>query len=133
MDYGASIVLFDGVCNLCNGTVRFLIRNDRKARLKFATLQSVEGERLLNNTGINVESLTSIVFFDDGNVYTRSAAALKIAEKLDMPWRAIVILRIIPRTVRDWIYDMIARNRYRWFGRKETCMVPSPQIMNRFL
>lgn len=126
-------MLFDGVCNLCNGTVRFLIRNDRKARLKFATLQSVEGERLLNNTGINVESLTSIVFFDDGNVYTRSAAALKIAEKLDMPWRAIVILRIIPRTVRDWIYDMIARNRYRWFGRKETCMVPSPQIMNRFL
>jgi predicted DCC family thiol-disulfide oxidoreductase YuxK len=133
MDSGNSIVLFDGVCNLCSGTVRFLIRNDRKARLKFAALQSVEGKHLLSQTGINGEPATSIVFIDNGNVYIKSAAALQIAGRLDMPWRAMVLLRIIPRALRDRIYDIIARNRYRWFGRKQTCVLPSPRIISRFL
>jgi predicted DCC family thiol-disulfide oxidoreductase YuxK len=127
------IVLFDGVCNLCNGSVQFLIRRDPGARFRFASLQSPAGERLRDELGIDRRAVDSVILVEDGRWYKESDAALRIARGLGGLWKALGILRLIPRPLRDGLYRLIARNRYRWFGKTEACWLPTPELRGRFL
>lgn len=120
------IILFDGICNLCNNTVDFIITHDRKKRFRFASLQSETGQKLKNKFNIPSET-DSIVFVHNGKFYIESEAALEITSLLPYPWKLASILKIVPRTLRDKIYRWIARNRYRWFGKRETCRLPTPE------
>jgi predicted DCC family thiol-disulfide oxidoreductase YuxK len=128
-----TILLFDGVCNLCNDAVRFIIPRDPHARIRFASLQSPAGQRCLARYGLPVNELHSVVLIDDGRVYTKSTAALRVARKLRGLWPALYLLTLLPSCWRDTAYDWVARNRYKWFGRRESCMLPSPDIKTRFL
>lgn len=128
-----SLVLFDGLCNLCNGAVNFIIDRDPGARLAFAPLQSPTGLSTLHQLGFPTDVLSSVVLVENGKSYTRSTAALRIARHLGGLWPLIFVLVLIPRPLRDLIYDWIARNRYRWFGRRDSCRMPSPEIAGRFM
>src|SRR5262245_45818562 len=128
------VILFDGVCNLCNGTVLFVIRRDLKARFRFATLQSATAGSLLQSVTASGEGIPdSVALIESGRLYVRSAAALRIAGRLGFPWRLLAVFLLVPRPLRDWVYDFIARHRYRWFGKREVCMVPTPELRERFL
>ena len=126
------IILFDGVCNLCSGAVQFVIERDPAARFRFAALQSPVAARLMESTRIG-DRLDSIVLVEDGRVWTQSTAALRIARRLRFPWPVAYAMIVVPRPLRDWIYNLVARNRYRWFGQREACMVPTPALRARFL
>lgn len=127
-----SVILFDGVCNLCNSFVRFVIRRDRKNRFVFASLQSAEAERLL--TGYSESgNLKTIILVEGPKIYVRSDAVLRILRHLSGGWQILYGLVILPRFIRDGVYRLIAKKRYRWFGKREECMVPGPEIMNKFL
>jgi predicted DCC family thiol-disulfide oxidoreductase YuxK len=127
------VVLFDGICNLCNWSVQFIIKHDPQGRFRFASLQSTSGQQLLALHGIHTQAIDSLVLIVGSHWYARSIAALEIARRLAWPWPLVYALVIVPRPLRDWAYDLIARNRYRWFGRKETCIVPTPALRDRFL
>jgi predicted DCC family thiol-disulfide oxidoreductase YuxK len=127
------VVLFDGVCNLCTGTVQFVVPRDADGTLRFAPLQSAVGESLLADCGLDPDQRDSLVLVEDGDCHTRSAAALRIASHLDGGWSLLRSLRIVPRPVRDAVYGLVARYRYDVFGRTDRCMVPSPDIRDRFL
>lgn len=126
------IVFFDGVCNLCNASVQWLIKRDQKHQFRFAPLQ---GETAKVHLKITDENATpqSVILFENGKVYQKSSAALRIAVKLGFPWFLAGIFFIIPRFFRDWVYDFIARNRYRWFGKQDACMIPTPELKALFL
>jgi predicted DCC family thiol-disulfide oxidoreductase YuxK len=127
-------VLFDGVCNLCDGAVRFMIEHDRAARLRFAPLQSDAADALLREFGrVAGDAPRSIMLIDDGRLYERSDAALRVAALLDRPWSAARALLAVPKPLRDGIYDLIARSRYRIFGRRSECRIPSAAERARFL
>ncbi len=128
-----TIVLFDGVCNLCNGSVQFLLRRDRRRRFRFAALQSAAGQALLEEYGLPTQILPTIVVLEGGQARVRSDAALHLARRLPWPWPALAVFRILPRPLRDALYDFVARHRYRWFGRTESCMLPTPDVADRFL
>lgn len=128
-----AIVLFDGVCNLCNGAVLFVIDRDHAGYFKFAALQSDEGRRLLGEHSYGDANLGSMVLIEEGKLYTRSSAALRIARGLPGSWRFLSVLRIVPRPLRDAAYDFIADHRYRWFGKEELCRVLTPELRRRFL
>lgn len=128
-----AVVLFDGVCNLCNGFVQFVIERDPGARFSFAPLQSEAARAQLGDAVTPGAAPSTVLLFQDGRLYDRSTAALLILRQLRFPWPAVAVLFVVPRPLRDWIYDLIARRRYRWFGRRETCMVPTPDVMKRFL
>lgn len=125
------VVLFDGVCNLCNASINFVIDRDAEAVFRFAPLQSDVGRALVS--GCEVKGEDSIVLVEDGRCYVRSDAALRIARRLDGAWRLLGVLRVVPRPLRDAAYRIIARNRYRWFGRQESCRLPTPDLRARFL
>jgi len=125
-------VLFDGVCNLCNGLVRFVAANDPMGRFRFASLESPEGLALLAATG-GAPRGDSVVLIDYGRRYERSDAALYIALGLRPPWPLAFVLIAIPRALRDALYEWVARNRYRWFGRQTACPIPPPALRARFL
>lgn len=129
------IVLFDGVCNFCNSTVLFIADRDRDAHLRFASLQSPISAELLAAHGIELPSgdPDTIVLIEDGKVYERSDAALRIARHLRAPVSFMAAFVIVPRSVRDAVYRLIAKNRYRWFGRSDQCRVPTPELRARFL
>jgi predicted DCC family thiol-disulfide oxidoreductase YuxK len=127
------IILFDGVCNFCNSTVNFLIKQDKKNVLRFAALQSQTGEKLLAENNLSTEGFQSFILIQNDKIYLKSDAALKVLSYLPWYWKELQVLRIIPRFLRDAIYDFIARNRYKWFGKKERCMVPTGEIRERFL
>lgn len=127
------IVLFDGVCNLCNGAVQWIIPRDPQARISFASLQSPTGHTLAAQYGIDAQQLDSIVVIADNTAYTESDAILRICAMLTWPWPLLAGARIIPRTWRNALYRVVARNRYRWFGQRETCMMPTPTNARRFL
>jgi predicted DCC family thiol-disulfide oxidoreductase YuxK len=128
-----SVVLFDGVCNLCNGAVRFVVARDPSARFQFASLDSAPAHALLRTAPAPEALADSIVLVDEQGIFTRSTAALRIARRLTFPWPLAYGFILVPRVIRDSIYDWIAGHRYRWFGRRETCMVPTPDIRSRFL
>jgi predicted DCC family thiol-disulfide oxidoreductase YuxK len=130
---GDAIIFFDGICNLCNAFVGFAIRRDSAARFRFAALQSATANELLG--GGRVEGLPggSIVLMEDGRTYRNSTAVLRIARSLRFPWPVAFALTAVPAPLRDWVYRLVARNRYRWFGRRSHCMVPAPELQARFL
>jgi predicted DCC family thiol-disulfide oxidoreductase YuxK len=125
------IVLFDGVCNFCNGSVNFIIEHDKKGYFRFAPLQSEIGKEYIEKFGLS--ELDSVILVEDEKVYTHSTAALKIARQLDGPWSWFYALIIIPRPVRDFFYKLFAKYRYRLFGKQDACMLPTPEIRSRFL
>lgn len=127
------IVLFDGVCNFCNAAVNFLIDHDPHGRLKFGALQSEAAAPLLESHGIRADDLESFVFIDRGRVHRRSDAALHLAWALGGVWRLLYPFLLLPRPARDAIYDWIATNRYRWFGKRDACRIPTPELKSRFI
>ena len=127
------VVLFDGVCNLCNGVVAFLVPRDTEGRLLFAPLQSDAGQELLARHGMPTEEFDSIVLVEGERAYTKSDAVIRIAELLGWPYRLARLGRVLPRGVRDWLYDLVAEHRYAVFGRKDRCMVPDEDVRDRFL
>ena len=128
-----SIILFDGVCNLCNTLVNFIIKHDKKAYFKFASLQSDAAKEILLQYNSKKINLDSIILIENNAVYEKSTAALKISKNLTGGFKLLYALIIIPKFIRDWVYYFIAENRYKWFGKKESCMIPSPEIKSRFL
>lgn len=128
-----SVVLIDGVCHLCQGLVKFIIPRDPHARFLFATLQSSVSRELLKAGGLDPGQLSTVVLVEKGRYYTESAAVLRIARRLRYPWPAAYILIAVPRPLRNALYRLVARNRYRWFGRDDQCMIPTPEIRQRFL
>lgn len=128
-----NIVLFDGVCNLCNKTVQFIIRKDSKAKFRFASVQSESGQLLLEQLGLPLDSFESLVYIRDNRFYIKSTAVLKILRGLGGGWQLLYLLIIIPRFLRDMGYDFIAIRRYRCIGKSETCVVPTPEYQKRFL
>ena len=127
------VIYFDGVCNYCNGAVNLVIRHDRKERFLFATLQSAAGQQMLNENNLPTKDFTSFVLKEKNRILTKSSAALRVAALLPWYWQWTRIGWIFPRFFRDAVYQVIARNRYKWFGKKETCMVPSAALRARFL
>ncbi len=128
-----SIVLFDGVCNLCNASVQFMIDRDPKARFAFASLQSEVGHMLSTHYGIDPNALDSLVLIESSKAYQYSTAALRIARHLSFPWFFFSVFLFVPRFLRDPCYRWIAKRRYRFFGKEETCRMPDPSWTNRFL
>lgn len=129
----SSVIFFDGVCNLCNSSVLFIIKRDKKSYFQFASLQSNYAKKVLPDALTKEDNLSSIILMKDGKVFQKSSAALKIAYKLSGLWPLMIVFMIIPKFIRDWVYDIIAKNRYKWFGKKDQCMIPSPELKIRFL
>ncbi|OAB39481.1 thiol-disulfide oxidoreductase DCC [Paenibacillus macquariensis subsp. defensor] len=129
----SSIVLIDGICNLCQGATKFIVRHDHGGRFHFASLQSHTGQKLLAEGGFPTDVINTIVLIHNGNYYTKSTAALRISRHLRFPWPLVYGLIIVPRGIRDAIYEYVARHRYRWFGKSDQCMLPSPELKGRFL
>ena len=126
-------ILFDGVCNLCNGFVRFVVARDPAARFRFAALTSPAAARVLREAGVTPPLPDSMILIEEGRVFMRSDAPLRIARGLSCPWPLLYGFIVVPRVIRDRVYDFIAGRRYRWFGRREVCMVPTPELRQRFL
>jgi predicted DCC family thiol-disulfide oxidoreductase YuxK len=126
------VILFDGVCNLCTGSVRFILKRDKEKRFSFASLQSAYGQDILKQFALPTDVFNSFILLQDGKIFTRSTAALKMFSQLK-GWGWVKILWIFPRFVRDAVYNLIAKNRYKWFGKKEECWVPTPELKARFL
>jgi len=134
MSYNPYIILFDGVCNLCNGSVNFVLDRDKKKKFKFGALQSDIGKELLRKYNVQHSvNYDSVVLIKNNKVYKKSSAALEVAKHLGGIWPALYVFKIIPSFIRDFIYDLISKNRYRIFGRTETCRLPEPGIKERFL
>lgn len=129
------IILFDGVCNLCQGSVRFIIRNDPGAVFRFASLQSEAARRVMRDRSeFAVRGIVdSVVLLEGGSVYTHSTAVLHICRRLSGFWPLLYGFIVVPRPLRDVVYKWVARNRYHWFGKKEACLMPTPDIQARFL
>jgi len=128
------IILFDGVCNLCNSAIQFVIKHDKKNIYKFAALQSDVAKLLLNERGIDSSQIDSIILIDPNIAYyTKSAAALEIGKSFGGGWRLLGVFRWVPKPIRDWVYDLVAKNRYSWFGKQNECMIPSPELKAKFL
>ncbi len=134
-DSPSATILFDGVCNLCNGFVQFVIRHDAAGRFRFAALQSEAGRALLAAHGATPATADpeSVLLVSGGRLYSHSGAVLRIAQGLGWPWRLAAVGWVLPRAGRDALYRFVARNRYRWFGRQDSCMLPTPALKARFL
>lgn len=127
------VVLFDGVCNLCTGSVLFVIKRDRTANFSFASLQSIYGQSQLMKFGLPIDQLNTIFLIKGEKFFKKSDAALEIARGLSGLWPVFYLFKIIPTFIRNGIYDLIAKNRYRWFGKQEACMIPTPELKSRFI
>ena len=125
--------MFDGVCNLCNSVVKLVIRQDKKAYFKLAALQSTAGQELLKKHALPQKDFETFLLIEAGKVYQQSDAALRVARRFSWYWQWTQILWLLPRFVRNAAYSFIARRRYRWFGKKEACMIPTPDMQQRFL
>ncbi|MGH8434237.1 MAG: thiol-disulfide oxidoreductase DCC family protein [Pseudomonas sp.] len=130
---GERVVVFDGVCKLCNAWVKFLIRHDREQRFRLASVQSAEGQAILDWFDLPTDYFDTMAYVEGTELFVRSTAVLRIVDQLPWPWRAFAILRVCPRALRDWCYDRIALNRYRLFGRYDSCLIPTPDHERRFL
>lgn len=129
-----AILLFDGVCNLCNGWVDFVIRRDPTGKIRFAALQSPEGSAALENAGLSGEYLDSVILVEsDGRVRSASAGVLATLRKLEWPWSLLYLFVVVPPPIRDSIYRQVAKRRYQWFGKRNTCRLPTAREKKRFL
>ncbi len=126
-------VYFDGVCNLCNGTVLFIIKHDKQNRFRFASLQGITGQAFLKKQNLPADTFNSFILAERNNIYTRSTAALRVCKYLGGGWPLLYGFIIVPRFIRDAVYNLIARNRYKWFGKKEACWIPTPALKEKFL
>lgn len=126
------IIVFDGVCNLCSGSVQFILKRDKEKKFLFAPLQSGYGQDLLRRFHLPTDVFNSFILFQDEQIFTRSTAALKMFEQLK-GWGWVKIFWIVPKFIRDGVYNLIAKNRYKWFGKKDECWVPTPELKARFL
>lgn len=128
------IILFDGVCNLCNSAVQFIIKNDTKDLFRFVALQSDLGKEICNYISVDHTKIDSIILYNPGVAYYyKSSATIEIAEDLGGIYSLVSIFKIFPEKLRNYIYDYIAKNRYKWYGRKESCMIPTPELRAKFL
>ncbi len=128
------LILFDGVCKLCNSSVQFVIKHDKKDKFLFTALQSNVGKKIIQEFNIDTSKTDSILLYSpDKGLSLRSTAALNITKQLRFPINTLIIFIIIPNFIRNWIYDLIARNRYKWFGKMDDCMIPTPEIKAKFL
>ena len=127
------VLLFDGVCNLCNGLVQWIIPRDPAGRIRFASLQSAAGKALLSGNGLSTSNLDSVVLVEDGTAHLKSDAVIRLLELLGWPYKAAVAAHLVPRSVRNSIYDVVAANRYDVFGRKDRCMIPDEDVSDRFI
>lgn len=128
------IILFDGICNLCNGSVIFVLEREKKPIFLFASIQSEAGKELLEWCGLPSDYNQAVVLIDNGRIYLGSTAALKIGKELIFPWSILSLIGLmVPKIIRDWMYSLIANNRYRWFGKREICMVPTERLTTRFV
>ncbi|BAO56258.1 thiol-disulfide oxidoreductase DCC family protein [Nonlabens marinus] len=126
-------ILFDGVCNLCNKAVTFIIDHDPKDQFRFAALQSDVGVKLLDQHGIDPQEIDSIVLLENDEVHIKASAALRIAKNLSGAWPLLYAFVVLPKFLTNSVYDFIARNRYDWFGKKDNCMIPTPELKSKFL
>ncbi|MGK4568040.1 thiol-disulfide oxidoreductase DCC family protein [Flavobacterium sp. 3HN19-14] len=128
------IILFDGVCNLCDGMVQYVIKHDKKDVFRFVALQSELGQQILNYIRIDTKNIDSIILYEPGKAYFyKSSAAIEIAKELGGIFTISGIFRIIPKGLRNFIYDYVAKNRYKWYGQKQECMIPTPELKAKFL
>lgn len=133
MEHANRLVLFDGVCNFCNFWIQFALKHDKKGKLKFGSLQGTTAQQILPQYNIDPAVLTSVIFIEDGIAYKESTAALKVCRHLDGAWKLLYALIIIPAFIRDGIYKWVGRNRYKWFGKQESCMLPTAEQRARFV
>jgi predicted DCC family thiol-disulfide oxidoreductase YuxK len=128
------IILFDGICNLCNGSVTFILRSEKSSIFKFASIQSATGQELLAWGGLPKNYNQAVILIDHGRIYLGSTAALKIGRQLRFPWSFLCYAGfLVPKFIRDWVYHQIAQHRYEWFGKRDVCMVPTENSKSRFL
>lgn len=127
------ILLFDGECNLCNGSVQFVIQRDKKGKVKFCSIQSEIGEKLMLEHQIPKNYLASIILIENNKIYYKSTAALRLSKYMNALWPGLLAFIIVPPFIRNWVYDFIAKNRYKWFGKTETCWIMTPELKDRFL
>jgi predicted DCC family thiol-disulfide oxidoreductase YuxK len=128
------VILFDGVCNLCNGSVVFILKTEKEPIFQFASIQSAAGKELLHGCGLPEDYSQAVVLIDHGRVYLGSTAALKVGQTLKFPWWLLSYAGfIVPKLIRDWVYSQIAKHRYQWFGKRDICMVPTERLKARFL
>jgi len=131
---GKKIVLFDGVCNLCDGAVNFIIKRDKHDIFRYASLQSEVGIQLAKDIGVDTSQLDTIILIDSSmTFYHKSTAALQIAKRLSGGYPLLSVFLILPKSLRDWVYDIIAKNRYKWFGKKDSCVIPTPKLKALFI
>jgi predicted DCC family thiol-disulfide oxidoreductase YuxK len=134
MDFSnKQILFFDGFCNLCTGSVQFIIKRDKKNKLQFASLQSEAGQQMLQKFGLPTQELNSLIFVDDNIIYQKSTGALRIAKYLSGAWPLAYGLTIIPAFIRNAVYNWVAKNRYKWFGKKNECWLPTPELNKKFI
>lgn len=135
IEKGKNLILFDGVCNLCNNSVQYVIKHDKKNLFMFAPLQSKVGISIIKEFNINTNKLDSILLFNpESNIINhKSTAALRVASRLGFPTNILSVFLIVPVFIRNWVYDFIAKNRYKWYGKKDACMIPTPELKNKFL
>jgi len=128
-----NIILFDGVCNLCNASVSFVIERDKKNVFQFASLQSSFGQEVLKKHQLSSSDFDSMILLQNGTIYQRSDAALRIAKELSSAWKLLYGFIIVPRFIRNGVYNFVARNRYKWFGKQDACMIPTPELKAKFI
>jgi len=126
------VILFDGVCNLCSSSVQFILKRDKEKKFLFASLQSVYGQKILKDFNLPTDTFNSFILYENGKIFTRSTAALKMFSQLKN-WGWVKIFWIVPKFIRDAVYNLIAKNRYKWFGKKEECWLPTSDLKKRFL
>jgi len=128
-----SIILFDGICNFCNSSVNFIIKRDKENIFRFASLQSETGQKFLTEYNFSHTKFDTIILIENGKLYTRSSAALRIAKCLSGMWKLFYIFIIIPNPIRNYLYDLLSRNRYKWFGKRDSCRVPTEKEKSKFI
>ncbi len=133
MIFPQPLILFDGVCNLCTHSVQFVIQRDAKQQFRFASIQSDLGQKVLQQYGLSTTKINTVVLLNNNQIYTHSTAALHIAQHLGGLWQLASLALWIPAPLRDIVYTFVAQNRYRWFGKQESCWLPTPELKNRFL
>lgn len=127
------VILFDGVCNFCNSSVNFIIRHDKKDYFRFTPLQSEIGMKISEKYNLDSGNLKSVILVDKGKIYTKTTAALRIAKQLSGAWPVLYVFIIVPPPIRDVVYNIIAKYRYKWWGEREACMIPTQEIRKKFL